>query len=136
MKFVFLCDSRYVKGEVAGFVNNFPSVHELVVMSGEDLLQAKKLPEETFALLVDRTTWQKNFSLFRYFGLLPVLEKYPLGIVGRVRRQDSLKGRVTVRSFEFLINPTLSSEEMYSLIDRFIAAPPSGHIYPRGLAKV
>ncbi len=135
MKFIFLCDPRYMKGEMASFVANFPSVHELVVMSGEEFLSAKQFPEETFAVLADRPTWQKYFSLFRYFGLLPVLEKLPFAVVGRARRQDALKGRMSVRSSEFFINPSFSSEELYAIVDRFVAAPPAGHIYPRGTAR-
>ena len=86
MKFVLLCDDIYLKGDLAAFVNNFPTNHELVTMSGEAFLQAQGFPENTFGLLVERFTWQKNFSLFRYFGLLPILETVPLAIVSRNRR--------------------------------------------------
>ena len=78
MKFVFLCDANYLKGDMVNFVNNFPTNHELVTMTSDELLQTKSIFEGTFAVLAERTTWQKNFSLFRYFGLLPLLEVLPL----------------------------------------------------------
>ena len=77
MKFVFLCDSNYLKGDYSAFTSNFPVEHELLVMSAEDFLKAKRFPEGTFAILTERSTWQKNFSLFRYFGLLSMLEVLP-----------------------------------------------------------
>ena len=136
MKFVFLCDDIYLKGDNAAFVNNFPTNHELVTMSGEAFLQAKGVPENTFGLLVERFTWQKNFSLFRYFGLLPVLEMVPLAVVSRSRRVEPLKGRSALRGQEMIIAPDASSEELYTAIDRFVAAPPQIHTYPRGACKM
>ena len=136
MKFVFLCDDIYLKGDNAAFVNNFPTNHELVTMSGEAFLQAKGVPENTFGLLVERFTWQKNFSLFRYFGLLPVLEMVPLAVVSRSRRVEPLKGRSALRGREMIIAPNASSEELYTAIDRFVAAPPQIHTYPRGACKM
>ena len=136
MKFVCLCDDIYLKGDNAAFVNNFPTNHELVTMSGEAFLQAKGVPENTFGLLVERFTWQKNFSLFRYFGLLPVLEMVPLAVVSRSRRVEPLKGRSALRGQEMIIAPNASSEELYTAIDRFVAAPPQIHTYPRGACKM
>ncbi len=136
MKFVFLCDDIYLKGDNAAFVNNFPTNHELVTMSGEAFLQAKGVPENTFGLLVERFTWQKNFSLFRYFGLLPVLEMVPLAVVSRSRRVEPLKGRSALCGQEMIIAPNASSEELYTAIDRFVAAPPQIHTYPRGACKM
>jgi hypothetical protein len=118
MKFVFLCDASYLKGDLAAFVNNFPTNHELVTMTAEEFLQAKCFPEGTFGVLVERFTWQKNFSLFRYFGLLPILEVLPL------------------RGSEIVIVPSASPEELFTMVDKFVAAPPPGHVYPRGCAKV
>ena len=136
MKFVFLCDDIYLKGDNAAFVNNFPTNHELVTMSGEAFLQAKGVPENTFGLLVERFTWQKNFSLFRYFGLLPVLEMVPLAVVSRSRRVEPLKGRSALRGQEMIIAPNASSEELYTAIDRFVAAPPQIHTYQRCACKM
>ena len=50
MKFVFLCDSNYLKGDYSAFTSNFPVEHELLVMSAEDFLKAKRFPEGTFAI--------------------------------------------------------------------------------------
>jgi len=136
MKFVFLCDASYLKGDLAAFVNNFPTNHELVTMTAEEFLQAKSFPEGTFGVLVERFTWQKNFSLFRYFGLLPILEILPLGVVSRNRRQEALKGRCAMRGSEMVIVPSASPEELFSMVDKFVAAPPPGHVYPRGCAAV
>ena len=132
MKFVFLCDANYLKGDMVNFQNNFPTNHELVTMTSEDLLQSKSIIEGTFAILAERTTWQKNFSLFRYFGLLPLLEVLPLGIVSRGRRNEPIKGRSQNRNQEIYFNPSASPEELYMQVDKFVAAPPSGFTYPRG----
>ena len=112
MKFVFLCDANYLKGDMVNFVNNFPTNHELVTMTSDELLQTKSIFEGTFAVLAERTTWQKNFSLFRYFGLLPLLEVLPLGIVSRSRRSEPLKGRTQNRNQEVYFNPASSAEEL------------------------
>ncbi|MBR1744669.1 MAG: hypothetical protein IJ734_01545, partial [Fibrobacter sp.] len=108
MKFVFLCDANYLKGDLVNFVNNFPTNHELVTMTSDDLLQSKSVMEGTFAILAERATWQKNFSLFRYFGLLPMLEVLPLGVVSRGRRGEPLKGRSQNRNQEIYFNPSAS----------------------------
>ena len=136
MKFVLLCDDIYLKGDLAAFVNNFPTNHELVTMSGEAFLQAQGFPENTFGLLVERFTWQKSLSLFRYFGLRPILETVPLAIVSRNRRIEPLKGRSSLRGQEMIISPNASSEELYSAIEKFVAAPPQIHSYPRGACKM
>ena len=135
MKFVFLCDANYLKGDMVNFVNNFPTNHELVTMTSDELLQTKSIFEGTFAVLAERTTWQKNFSLFRYFGLLPLLEVLPLGIVSRSRRSEPLKGRTQNRNQEIYFNPSATAEELYLQVDKFVAAPPAGFTYPRGTQK-
>jgi hypothetical protein len=135
MKFVFLCDANYLKGDMVNFVNNFPTNHELVTMTSDDLLQSKSIFEGTFAILAERSTWQKNFSLFRYFGILPLLEVLPLGIVSRTRKNEPLKGRSQNRNQEIYFNPSASAEELYLQVDKFVAAPPAGLSYPRGSAK-
>ena len=112
MKFVFLCDDIYLKGDYAAFVNNFPTNHELVTMSGEAFLQAKGFPENTF------------------------LETVPLAVVSRARRFEPLKGRSALRGQEMIVTPNASSEELYSAIEKFVAAPPQIHSYPRGACKM
>jgi hypothetical protein len=135
MKFVFLCDANYLKGDFANFVNNFPSNHELVTVTSDELLQSKTVVDGAFAILAERTTWQKNFSLFRYFGLLPSLEVLPMAIVSRGRRNEPLKGRSQNRNQEIYFNPGSSSEEIRLQVDKFVTAPPAGFSYPRGSAK-
>ncbi len=136
MKFVFLCDAVYLKGDLEAFANkNFPSEHSLTVMTAEEFLQAKRFPEGTFAIFAERFTWQKNFSLFRYFGLLPVLEVLPLAVVSRSRRQEPLKGRAAAKNNEFYINPSATTEEISAQLTKFVAAPPQSFSYPRGVAK-
>lgn len=133
MRFVLLCDSNYTKGDVVGFINNFPRNHELVTMTSEDLLTKKALPEGVKGILVERATWQKAFSVLRYFGLLPLLETIPLGVVIRGRKQEPLKGRGTCKEVYF--SAGASPEEVFSTLDRFCSLPPSLHQYPRGSAK-
>lgn len=133
MRFVLLCDSNYLKGDAVGFINNFPRNHELVTMTSEDLLSKKALPEGVKGVLVERTTWQKGFSLFRYFGLLPLLEPIPFGVLTRGRKQEPLKGRGSCKEMYF--SASASPEEVFSTLDRFCSLPPSLHQYPRGSAK-
>lgn len=135
MKFVFLCDACYLKGDYVNFANNFPSGHELVTVTADELLQSKGNFDGAFALLVERSTWQKNFSVFRYFGILPQLEKYPTGIVSRARRGEPLKGRSQNRNQEVYFNPSATPEEVFLQVEKFVAAPPSGFSYPKGSAK-
>ena len=134
MKFVFICDENYLKGDLLSFVNNFPTNHELIRVGAEDLLRTKSLPEGVFAILVERMTWQKSFSLFRYFGLLPILEVLPLAVVSKYRRSEPLKGRIAARNLEVYFNPTATPEELFLALDKFIAAPPASITYSRGLA--
>lgn len=136
MKFVFLCDANYLKGDLAAFVTQFPKEHLLTVMTAEEFLQAKSFPEGTFAIFAERFTWQKNFSLFRYLGLLPTLEVYPLGVVSRSRKQEPLKGRAAARNQEFFINPAASVDELSAQLNKFIAAPPQIIAYPRKQLRV
>ena len=60
MKFVFLCDANYLKGDLVNFVNNFPTNHELVTMTSDDLLQSKSVMEGTFAILAERATCRRT----------------------------------------------------------------------------
>jgi len=133
MRFVLLCDTNYMKGDVVGFINNFPRNHELVTLTAEEFLSKKALPEGVKGLLAERTTWQKGFSLFRYFGLLPLMETVPLGVVLRGRKQETLKGRGACKEVYF--QASASPEEVFSTLDRFCSLPPSLHQYPRGSAK-
>lgn len=135
MKFVFLCDENYLKGDMQNFVANFPKNHEIVPMTSDELLQKKSIFDGAFAVLAERTTWQKNFSLFRYFGILPLLEVLPLGVVSRSRRGDPLKGRTLNKNQEIFFNPSATAEELFLQIEKFVAAPPAGFTYPRGTAK-
>ena len=60
----------------------------------------------------------------------------PLAVVSRSRRVEPLKGRSALRGQEMIIAPNASSEELYTAIDRFVAAPPQIHTYPRGACKM
>lgn len=135
MKFVFICDSNYMKGDLANLVSNFPRNHEVIPMSSEELLKNKALPEGAFGILMERNTWQKNFSVFRYFRLLPTLESLPMAIVSRGRRSEPLKGRLVMKGKETFLSPSASPEELFSQIDRFVTTPTPSHVHPRGRAK-
>lgn len=133
MRFVLLCDSNYLKGDMASFQNHFPRNHELVVMSSEELLTKKALPSDVKGLLVERATWQKSFSVFRYFGLLPLIEPIPFGVVVRGRRTEALKGRKACK--EVFFPASASPEDTFATLDRFCSIPPAPHQYPKGTAK-
>ncbi|NLB63573.1 MAG: hypothetical protein GX801_05625 [Fibrobacter sp.] len=128
MKFLFLCDENYMKGDVLNFVENFPRNHELVTMSSGQLLTEKVIPEGVQGILAERKTWQKSFSLFRYFGLLPLLETLPFAPVARTKRQVHFKGRSGCK--EIFFHADSSAEEIFSTLDRFVSIPPALYKYP------
>ena len=128
MRFVLLIDHS-----LQAFSDNFPRNHELITMGGEDLLNKKAFPEGVKGILVERNAWQEWFSIFRYYGLLPLLETLPLGVVVHGAKLEPLKGRRNCK--EVVFQATGSPEEVFSTLDRFCSLPPSLHQYPRGSAK-
>jgi len=118
MKFVFLCNPERLTSDQRTFVSNFPKDHELILIHGEELLETKKLPQ-CDALITERSTWQKYFSMWRYFDLLDQLESVPIGMIVRSRRSENLKGRAGIR--EMSINPMSSTEDILNALDRLLA---------------
>lgn len=119
MKFVFICDEQYTKTpELQRFLENFPKDHELVVFDGKDLLEQKQLPA-CDALIAERRTWQRYFSLYRYFDVLELLESIPVGIVIRKNMVEKLKGRHRIR--EVVIPLAGSTEDILSALDKLLA---------------
>ena len=141
MKFVFLCDANYLKGDMVNFQNNFPTNHELVTMTSEDLLQSKSIIEgrslkcSRSASSAVAAATNPSRAAARTETRKSLLEVLPLGIVSRGRRNEPIKGRSQNRNQEIFFNPAASAEELYLQVDKFVAAPPSGYSYPRGAAK-
>ncbi len=57
------------------------SSHNVTVVSSEKVLENGSLPENIEGILIDERSWQRNASIFRYFDILPLFQKYPFGII-------------------------------------------------------
>jgi hypothetical protein len=120
MKFVMLCDKNYLKSDLKAFLSSFPKDHELEVFSSTQLLDEKILPA-CDALLVDAKTWQKSFSVFRYFDVADQLEGVPIGLLSYKGMLDhSLKGRSRFREIPVPVRG--STEDILSALDRLLAS--------------
>lgn len=133
MKFLLLCETKHLSGEMSTFVNNFPRNHELVTVTPRDLLEGKALPENLQGIMVERNSWQKNFSLFRYFRILPNFEALPFAIVSRGRKQEALKGRAGCKEVYF--SAGAGPEEVFATLDRFISTPVTAYSFPKGSSR-
>jgi hypothetical protein len=109
MTFAFICDLHFQKRVSSALVNGEIPDHKIVTLTADEFLEAGKLPEGISCVIVERGTWQRNFSMFRYFGLLPLLEKQNLAFIANTEAE--LKGRSTMKSKEFIIPCSVSAED-------------------------
>jgi len=109
MTFAFICDSHFQKKISGALVNGEVPNHKITTLTANEFLEAGKLPEGISGVIVERGTWQKSFSLFRYFGLLPLLEKQNLAFV--TNSDTEFKGRSAMKNKEFIIPSNISAED-------------------------
>ncbi|MDR0516948.1 MAG: hypothetical protein LBH25_07890 [Fibromonadaceae bacterium] len=133
MTFVFICDSYFQKKVLGCLVNGDIPDHEIITITSNELLQTGKLPDNISGVIVERRTWQKNFSLFRYFGLLPLFEEHKLAFLAGSSEVE-LKGRSAMKSREFVIPKNISAEEVSAQLTHLLELPPSAFSHPKSRA--
>jgi len=109
MTFVFICDAHFQKRVSSALVNGEVPNHKIITLTADEFLEAGKLPEGISGVIVERETWQKSFSLFRYFDLLSLLEEYNLAFV--TNSDNEFKGRSAMKNKEFIIHSNISADD-------------------------
>jgi len=123
MTFAFICDTHFQKRVSSALVNGEVPQHKIVTLTADEFLETGKLPDGISGVIVERTTWQKSFSLFRYFGLLPLLEKQNLAFV--TSSDTEFKGRSAMKGKEFIIPSNISAEDISAKLNSLEAALPA-----------
>jgi len=123
MTFAFICDPHFQKKVSPALVNGEIPNHKVITLTSEQFLETGKLPEGISGVLVERGTWQKSFSMFRYFGLLPLLEQQNLAFVAN--SETEFKGRSAMKSKEFIIHSNISPEDASTRLNALEAALPA-----------
>jgi hypothetical protein len=132
MIFAFICDTYFQKKVSSSLVSGEIPNHKIITLTANELLESGKLPEDISGVIVERGTWQKNFSLFRYFGLLPLLEKQNLAFV--TSADAELKGRTAMKNKEFIIPSNINVEEAAIQLSRLQELPPPAFTHPKSKA--
>jgi len=132
MIFAFICDTFFQKKVNAGLVNGEIPNHKIITLTANEFLESGKLPEGISGLLIERGTWQKNFSMFRYFGLLPQIEKQNLAFIASA--DSEFKGRLAMKGKDFIIQSNVNPEEAAVQLNRFQELPPPAFTHPKSKA--
>ncbi|MDR2732916.1 MAG: hypothetical protein LBB36_06830 [Fibromonadaceae bacterium] len=132
MNFAFICDTYFQKKVSGSLVNGEVPNHKIVTLTASEFLETGKLPEGVSGVLVEHGTWQKNFSLFRYFGLLPLLEKQSLAFVAATDAE--FKGRSLMKGKEFIIPNGINPEDASAQLGRLLELPPPAFAHPKSRA--
>jgi hypothetical protein len=133
MTFVFICDSHFQKKVSSAMVNGEVPNYKILSLTADQFLETGKLPEGISGVIVEHNTWQKNFSLFRYFGLLPLLEKHIIAFVANAADVE-IKGRSTMKSKDFIIQGNINAEEASVQLGRLLELPPTAYTHPKSRA--
>jgi hypothetical protein len=119
MNFAFICEPHYMAGELESFTKRFSELHEINNVSADAILSGKNL-EEFHGIIVERRTWQKYYSLFKYFDVLNSLTRAPLAYVQKTRKADPLKGRKNQTDVNF--STSADSSEIFACIDKMMSS--------------
>jgi hypothetical protein len=133
MTFAFICDTFFRKKVSPGLVNGEIPNHNIITMTAGEFLENGRLPEGISGVLMEKGTWQKNFSMFRYFGLLPQLEKRNIAFMSSSLDLD-FKGRLGMKNKEFVIHSATSPEDMALQLNRLAELTPPAFTHPRSRA--
>jgi len=90
MDLLFISDSKTLNHELETALREVGG--DLRVVSGQAMLEGS-VSTSADVVLVEKRTWQNNYSMFRYFGRLGDLDRAALVCVSRSRRAGTLKGR-------------------------------------------
>jgi hypothetical protein len=132
MTFAFICDTHFQKKVNANLVSGEIPNHKIITLTANEFLESGKLPEGISGVVVERGTWQKNFSMFRYFGLLPQLEKQNLAFVAS--SDTEFKGCSAMKSKEFIIQSNISPEDAAVQLNRLQELSPPAFTHPKSKA--
>ena len=132
MTFAFICDTYFQKKVNSSLVNGEIPNHKIITLTANEFLESGKLPEDISGIVIERETWQKNFSLFRYFGLLALLEKQNLAFI--TISETELKGRLAMKNKEFFIPNNISAEDISAQLNRLQELPPPAFTHPKSKA--
>jgi hypothetical protein len=137
MTFAFICDSYFQKkkgliGLSALIKGEIPN-HNIITITADEFLQAGKFPDGVSGVIIERGTWQKSFSLFRYFGLLPLFESQKLAFVSGSSEAE-LKGRLGMKGRETVIPRNIGAEEISTQLTNLLELPPPAFTHPKSKA--
>jgi hypothetical protein len=133
MTFAFICDSHFQKKVSDAMVKGEIPNHKVIALTANEFLETGNLPNDISAVIVEHNTWQKNFSLFRYFGLLPLLEKHIIAFVAGAADVE-IKGRASMKNKDFIIQSNINAEEASVQLGRLLELPPSAYTHPKSRA--
>jgi hypothetical protein len=132
MTFAFICDTHFQKKVSGNLVNGEIPNHKIITLTANEFLESGKLPEGISGLIIERGTWQKNFSLFRYFGLLSQIEKQNLAFIASTDAE--FKGRQAMKSKDFTIPSNINPEDAAVQLNRLQELPPPAFTHPKSKA--
>jgi hypothetical protein len=130
MTFVFICDSYFQKKVSVSLVNGEIPNHSITTITADEFLQTGKFPDGVAGVIVERGTWQKNFSLFRYFGLLPLFESHRVAFVAGILEAE-LKGRMGMKGRETVIPRNTGAEEISTQLTNLLELPLPAFTHPK-----
>jgi len=133
MTFALICDSYFQKKVSSVLVNGEIPNHKVITLTADEFMEAGKLPDGISAVIIERSTWQKNFSMFRYFGLLSQLEQQAIAFVANAAEVE-LKGRGTMKGKEFIISNNINAEEAATQLTRLLELPPPAFTHHKSRA--
>jgi len=133
MTFAFICDSYFQKKVSSVLVNGEIPNHKIITMTASEFLETGKLPEDVSGVIIERGTWQKSFSMFRYFGLLPLLEQKTLAFVTNSHDVE-FKGRGAMKNKDFIIPNSINAEDASTQLTRLLELPPPAFTHPKSKA--
>ena len=112
MKFVVLTDKGAIYEEVRELILSIEGA-ECDWVKGTDLL-GMKYGIEFDVFVVDVKTWSRHYSMYKYFGVLDVIDEGPYIIVSRSKSIDFAKGRLGKKdSFCVLPSSTDNFQKCY-----------------------
>jgi hypothetical protein len=134
MNFAFICDHHFQKKAASILANGDIPNHKITTITANDFLESGTLPKDISAVIVEHGTWQKNFSVFRYFGLLRVLEGKPLAFISNIPDVE-IKGRGAMKNKDFIINNNIGNpEDISAQLKLLMDAPPPAFTHPKSRA--
>ncbi len=133
MLFAFICDTYFQKKVSSVLVNGDIPNHKIVTITANEFLETGELPKGISGVIAERATWQKSFSMFRYFGLLPLLEQQTLAFVASTQDVE-FKGRGAMKGKEFIIPNSINAEEASTQLTRLLELPPPAFTHHKSKA--